>query len=151
MTKLDRFVSEPIDLPEGDGAYSRADLVFYGVDHSGPSFEGRIFLENPAADPTTPVDSDHGYAGSFYVLGHGGCFGEAGHCDVPTGPRDPFDLRPPHQLTPNTVTVIVTDALQRLPGPTVRITVVPLVRTADGRATAGVLEFRELRLLTYAA
>ena len=27
---------------------------------------------------------DPSYAGSFYIFGHGGCFGDVGHCDVPT-------------------------------------------------------------------
>jgi Common central domain of tyrosinase len=40
--------------------------------------------------------------------------GDVGHCDVPTGPRDRFDLRPPHQLIPAAKTVIVTDAFKRL-------------------------------------
>jgi hypothetical protein len=150
MTKTDRYTSAPIELSPAAGGFTRADLVFYGVDHSGPSFEGRIFFENPAADPTTPLDADHGYAGSFHIFGHGGCFGDPGHCAVPTGPRDPFDLRPPHQLTPITMTVIVTAAVKRQPGPTVRVTVIPVVRRTDGRHVEPVLRFAELRLLTYA-
>ncbi|HWH12470.1 MAG TPA: hypothetical protein VG165_15205, partial [Solirubrobacteraceae bacterium] len=121
MTRTDRYTSAPITLPPDAGIYSRADLVFYGVDHSGPSFEARIFLGNPGAGLSTPVDDEHGYAGSFHVFGHGGCFGDSGHCAVPTGPRDPFDLRPPHQLTPITMTVIVTRALKRHKGPTVEV------------------------------
>ncbi|MEA2370353.1 MAG: hypothetical protein QOH12_747 [Solirubrobacteraceae bacterium] len=151
MTKTAHFTSAPVDLPFGEGAYTRADLVFYELDHSGPSFEGRIFFDNPGADPSTPLDAEHGYAGSFHVFGHGGCFGEDGHCDVPTGPRDPFDLRPPHQLTPITKTVIVTAALARLTGKAVEITVLAVIRGADGREAASLLEFRDLRLLTYAA
>jgi hypothetical protein len=151
VTKTGRFTSAPIDLPVGEGAYTRADLVFYGLDHSGPSFEGRVFFDNPTADPATPLDAEHGYAASFHVFGHGGCFGDTGHCDVPTGPRDPFDLRPPHQLTPITKTVIVTDALGRVSQETVQVTVIAVVRTPDGRAPAELLQFNELRLLTYAA
>jgi hypothetical protein len=66
------YVSAPLPLPvqleETD--FERADLVFYGVEHSGPSYEGRVFLDAPDADGNTPLDSASGYAGSFYVFGH---------------------------------------------------------------------------------
>jgi hypothetical protein len=146
-----RFVSDPIELPErggdpADGPY-RADLVFYDVDHSGPSFEARIFINAPDADASTPRD-DPRYAGSFCIFGHGGCFGDVGHCDVP-GERDPFDLRPPHQLVPAAKTVLVTDAFKRLVGPedeTMTVTVVAVVPGADEH---DVLSFDRVRLLTY--
>jgi hypothetical protein len=48
-----------------------------------------------------------------YVFGHGGCFGDQGHCDVPME-RQPFDLRPPHQLTPAKMWLEVTDAIGRV-------------------------------------
>jgi tyrosinase len=150
MTRTDSYTSAPIALPASEQAFTRADLVFYGVDHSGPSFEGRIFFDNTTADVGTPLDPEHGYAGSFHIFGHGGCFGDPGHCAVPERPRDPFDLRPPHQLTPVTKTVIVTDAVRRHRGSNVAVTVVPVVRSAVGRHSPAVLHFRELRLLTYA-
>jgi hypothetical protein len=49
----------------------RAEIVFAGVDQAGPSFEGRVFLNNPDADETTPRAPDTGYAGSFHVYGYG--------------------------------------------------------------------------------
>jgi tyrosinase len=143
-----RYVSDPISLPQADGAFSRADLIFTGVDHSGPSFEARVYLENPDADEGTPLDPENGYAGSFYIFGHGGCFGDEGHCEVPTE-RDPFDYRPPHPLTPITKTVIATDAVQRHAGSeSVRVTVVPVVKEGEGKAD-DVLSFDGLRLVTY--
>ncbi len=110
------FKSQSIDNPAraGQPDFQRADLVFYGVDHSGPSYEARVYLNNPDADLHTPRDAASHFAGSFTVFGHSGCAGDAGHCEVPTGPRDPFDRRPPHPLTPQTKTVIVTDALRLL-------------------------------------
>ena len=44
----------PLELPELEDVddLSRADLVFYGVDHSGPSYEARVFINNPAAAAT---------------------------------------------------------------------------------------------------
>lgn len=94
--------------------FTRADVVVTGVDHSGCSYEVRLFLNNPGADGSTPRDATTGYAGRFHVFGHGGCFGDVGHCDVPPPSHDPTDLRPPHPLTPLSTYVTVTAALRRL-------------------------------------
>jgi hypothetical protein len=144
---MTRYVSEPIELPPSDGGLSRADLVFYGVDHSGPSYEARVFFDNPDADQSTPRDPEHGYAGSFHIFGHGGCFGEEGHCDVTAAARGPFDLRPAHQLTPAIKSVIVTEAVRRHAGEgPLRITVVAVV---PDEPDADPLRFERLSLLTY--
>jgi hypothetical protein len=143
-----RFVSEPLDLPESGAEFSRADLTFYEVDHSGSSYEARVFLDNPDANRETSRE-DPSYAGAFHVFGHGGCFGEPGHCDVPAAPPDPFDRRPPHQLTPHTKVVVVTDALKRvLEGGQDQMTVTVVAETPGERAD-DVLAFARLRLLTY--
>jgi hypothetical protein len=145
-----RYVSDPIELPrreEGAAEYARADLAFYGVDHSGSSYEARLFID-AEADVDTPRDHPN-YAGAFHVFGHGGCFGDEGHCDVPQEPPDPFDVRPPHQLTPITKTVIVTDALRRLVHngqESIRVTV---VAETPGDRSNEVLHFDTVRLLTY--
>jgi tyrosinase len=104
----------PMTTREGHEAFTRADVVFADVDHSGCSYEVRLFLNNPRATAESPRDEPSGYAGRFHVFGHGGCFGDVGHCDVPPRPTDPTDLRPPHQLTPMTTYVTVTTALRRL-------------------------------------
>lgn len=49
----------------------RAELIFTGVDQAGPSFEGRVYLNAPAADERTPLAPEAGYAGSFHVFGFG--------------------------------------------------------------------------------
>jgi hypothetical protein len=49
----------------------RMDLVFGGVEQAGPSFEVRVFLNNPSADEGTPQTPDNGYAGTFHVYGYG--------------------------------------------------------------------------------
>ena len=146
---MQRFISEPIDNPAaGEHAFQRADLVFYGVDHSGPSFEARVYLNLPGADIST--DRDHpGYAGSFTIFGHAGCAGDAGHCEVPTEPRDPFDRHPPHGLTPQTRTVIVTDAVKRVEEPQLVVTVVAVRPGADGPTATDALRFDSFRLLTF--
>ena len=100
-----------------EGRFTRADLVFSGVDHSQTSYEVRVFLNNPGADASTPRTAEHGYAGRFVVFGHGGCFGEdEGHWEVPSQPRAGTDLRLAHPLTPQMKLVTVTDALRRSPG-----------------------------------
>jgi hypothetical protein len=72
-------VSFDLELPAGEDLpeISRADLTFSGLDHSGPSYEARVFFDKPDAGPDTPLD-DPAYAGSFSVCGHGGCFGDEG-------------------------------------------------------------------------
>lgn len=64
------YTSRPIDV-SGNREASAAELVFRGVEQAGPSFEGRVFLNNPAADETTPTSPEAGYAGSFHVFGYG--------------------------------------------------------------------------------
>jgi hypothetical protein len=147
-----RFVSAPIELSPAvaTGDYSRADLIFEGVDHSQASYEGRVYINAPRADVKTGRDH-HSYAGSFHIFGHGGCFGDVGHCDIPTGPRDPFDLRQAHPLTPVVKVVIVTDALKRIVGKaggssSITVTVVAV---APGRDSNEWLKFDEVRLVTY--
>ena len=49
----------------------RAELVFRGVEQAGPSFEARVYLNNPDADETTERTPEAGYAGSFHVYGYG--------------------------------------------------------------------------------
>ena len=67
--------------PEQETAFTRADLVFTGVDHSSLSYEVRVFLNNTDVDDETPCIPEVGYAGSFSVFGHGNCFGDIGHCE----------------------------------------------------------------------
>jgi hypothetical protein len=152
-----QFVSNPISvrLTAPAESYRRADLAFHGIDHSKASYEGRIFLNNSDAQVDTPKDRDHGYAGSFWVFGHGGCAGDEGHCEVPETLR-PFDFRPEHQLTAISVNVIVTEALQTMvePGVTFTVSVVPSVRQehAEGLPeglVTDLLHFDRVDLLTY--
>ena len=145
---VDRFATAPLELPRGDAPFVRADLIFTCVDHSGDSFEARIFLDAPSAGHGDGSD-DPAYVGRFFVFGHGGCFGDVGHCDVPRD-RDPFDLRPPHQLEPATRIVTVTEAIRErveAGAEAVRVTVV--AHTAGERPN-DVLAFETVRLAVYA-
>ncbi|MGP0100627.1 MAG: hypothetical protein ACLPUT_03265 [Solirubrobacteraceae bacterium] len=150
---MDHYQARDLELSPSTIAreFTRADLVFYGVDHRGPSFEALVFLNAPEATPDTPLDVADGFAGSFVIFGHGGCYGDVGHCEVPSAPRDPFDSRPPHGLTPQTKMVEITEAFKhpRCSGETLTVTVLPVVAGADGAKQADVLFFTGLRLLTY--
>jgi tyrosinase len=151
------YLSDPIltPAPEQAAIFARAELVFYGVDHSGPSFEARVFVDNENATPETP-EEDPSYVGSFRIFGHGGCFGEEGHCDVPRGPQDAFDLRLPHQQLPHTKTVGITEflrerLLQHDSAPmTVKVVLVARGWPSDQEgATGNLLSFERLALVTY--
>jgi hypothetical protein len=149
---MERYDSpEPIPVPELEQGveFSRADLVFTGVDHSGPSYEARVFLNNPEADLETPRDPEQGYAGSFAVFGHGTCYGEEGHCDPEREYRDEFDLRLPHPLQPLTKTVIIAEALNRVEGTEITITVVGAEHAGEEATPTDALRFGEVRLLVY--
>jgi hypothetical protein len=67
---MSSYTAPPIPLHEFRDARS-AELVFRGVEQAGSSFEGRVFLNNPAADETTEGAPEAGYAGSFHVYGYG--------------------------------------------------------------------------------
>jgi hypothetical protein len=153
---MERVITDPLDLPELDEGeeISRADFVFYEVDHSGPSFVAHVFVENQDATEGTPQDPSQGYAGSFTVFGHNGCYGDEGHCQPEARYTDEFDRRLPHPLIGWTKTVIATDAIRRaVEDPqlsAVRLTVVPVVVEDDvARPAPGQLGFSEVRLLVY--
>jgi hypothetical protein len=150
---MERYTShEPFAVPvwEGQPRFERADLQFHRVEHRGDSYEGRVFFDAADASPSTPLETDAGYAGSFYVFGHGPCFGDEGHCEVPSGPIHPFDYRPPHALNPQLMVVTVTDALRRVidAGKSeTKVTVVPT--NPRGGDLGDILHFERLSLVTY--
>ena len=148
---MDHLVSAPIPLTsvQSGRRFSRADLVFYDVDARGASFTGRVFLQAPGGNVDLSPDRQDGYAGFFAIFGHGGCFGDAGHCDVPDA-RDPFDLGPPHPLTPQVKMVDVTDRLRELGGDAVVAVVLAIRPARSGARLADVMSFSALRLLSYA-
>lgn len=139
----------------GATLFTRADVVFTGVDHSGPSYEVRLFLNNPDATADTPRTGEHGYAGRFTIFGHGGCYGDDGHCDAAMAPADPAGLRPPHPLTPQQTYVTITDALHHLlagNGTLETVTLVPvsiMPRQADRKPAPELLSFTDVSLHTY--
>jgi hypothetical protein len=145
----------PIELPPRAeaGRYTRAQLEFREVDHSGRSMDVRVYLDRTDANADTPLD-DPSFAGRFHIFGHGGCAGDLGHCELPAE-RDPFDFRLPHPLTPISVIVVITEALNRVldAGATeFSVTAVPIVHDYGlplGRDAKTELEFRSVSLVTY--
>jgi hypothetical protein len=147
-----------LELPSSstdEAEFTRADLTFYGLDHSGPSYEALIFFDNDQAIASTDLSDKAGYVTRFAVFGHGGCFGEDGHCEV-VAPVSAFDRNHPHQLEPATRIVTVTEAVQRLVASgaaSVSVTVVPVVRQsplAEESAADSVLTFDQVALHTFA-
>jgi hypothetical protein len=152
-TRANVFTSKQIQVDfAGPGhRYNDAELEIIGIDHSQSSYEGRVFLNNPKADQDTPLTLENGYAGSFHILGHGGCFGDAGHCVV-KGHREPYDFRVPHSLTPARKRVEVTEALRQATKTDnkVTITIVPVVNAANDLCDVkNVFHCEKMRLLTY--
>ena len=154
----------PLQLTEAplEVTPARIDVEIAGLRHGGASFEVRLFLDNAEADVDTPPTPAHGYLGKFSVFGHGGCFGEDGHCTVRT--RRPFDPRPIHALTPMTKVVTVTRAfLKRLADVTERFTLTLVADPVPYRPPQGggpylpefnvdrdnLLHFDSVRVVTY--
>lgn len=141
----------PIEFAGPEHRFVRADLEIEGIDHGGASYEGRIFFNNPGATKDTPTDLESGYAGSFYIFGHGGCLGDEGHCEV-KGKDQPYDFRAPHPLTPAhkrvTVTAALVEACKR--GEDVTVTVVPVVQTTNELVDdENVFHCESMHFLTY--
>ncbi len=138
-------------------SFSRADLVFEGIDHSDDSFEALIYFNNPKANYRTGRKTEKGYVGFFNIFGHGRCFGAPGHCDIPNRALRHDDLREPHALTPVQKRVVVTEALrlaltESADGLTC-IKVVPVQKAKEGKqhrkSATRLLRFGRVRLKTY--
>src|SRR3954451_16953732 len=134
-----------------DDDFTRADIEFSGVDHAGATYEGRVYLNNPQANEETGASEDSGYAGSYFIFGHGGCLGDQGHCDVK--PRRPYDPRPQHPLVGIRKVVVATDAVRRAKsdGGEVTVTVVPVVLSTgpNREVTDAVVRYDSVKILTY--
>ena len=150
------YTSNPISVEAAPlaGDFTRADIEFHGLDHCGESFEGRVFLNNPDANEHTDLTVDNGYAGSFYIFGHGGCFGDVGHCEVSAQSRA-HDPRQSHPLLPQTKAVRATRALRQAvdQGEDIKVTVVPVLAPGiEQPAIEGiedVLKFDHVSLISY--
>ena len=146
------YTSTPLSVKSSPltGKFRRADIVFHEVDHSGASYEGRVFINNTNADEKTEKTEANGYAGSFHIFGHGGCFGNVGHCDVKAQRR--YDPRPSHPLAPIKTVVIATESLRRAAGSggDITVTVVPVITSFTPKCDlTDVLKFDHIEVTTY--
>ena len=142
----------PISVWSVPEEFVRADLEFIDVDHSGPSFEARVFVNNPNANISTPPADSYGFAGCFNVFGHGGCFGDAGHCEVHEKHENGFDPRPSHPLIPMKKVVIATGAIRKAVAERadIHVTVVPIIKSWTEKTEVNdVLIFDHINLITY--
>ncbi len=123
----------------------RFDLILRGVRHIGCSYEGHVFFGNPEADEATERNPSNGYAASFYVFGHGDCYGAPGHCE-PARARQAYDMTPPPASLPLEVHVNITEGIIRAAESTeadeLTLTIVPVANR-----TAPTLDVDENRLM----
>ena len=147
------FVSKPLvlDIKKLAHSFYRADLEFWGIDYSGPSYEGRVFINNSKANSKTRMTIKNGYVGSYFIFGHGKCFGDIGHCEI-RKEKDPYDLRPAHPLTPAYTYITITDQLIKIGKNTTEfvVTIVPALSSgtiADDEED--VIKLDKIQIITY--
>lgn len=145
------FTSDPLtfNIKELESTFRRADIELYGVDHSGPSYEGRIFLNNTEANEDTPTSLERGYVGSYFVFGHGGCYADEGHCDVKE--RSPFDFRPPDPNERYDYHLKITDQIKELGKGTTEftVTIVPILAGGSIVHDNDVVTLDSISVVTY--
>jgi hypothetical protein len=143
--------AKTISVAELPPEYSRADLEFIRIEHSDASYEARVFLNNPNADENTSTVEETGYAGSFHIFGHGGCFGDVGHCEI-NKVQEEFDPRPSHPLQPIRKVVIATEAIKRAAAQAeeITVTVVPVITSWTAQCNLkDVMKFDHINLAIY--
>jgi tyrosinase len=109
-----RFVSKPIKIEPNVKAFRKAEIRLHWVPQLVRSCFVRAFLNDPAADASTPLHDNPHFAGYLAIFGHGPCYGGPGHCDPPPPrPRD-YDLRTRSHNTPRNHRIDVTKAARKL-------------------------------------
>jgi hypothetical protein len=137
-------------LPIPFDTVKRIDLEFINVRRDAGSFTAFVFLSAGGEVPKDAGPDDEHFAGSFSIFAPSECWGGEGHCDWDRGPASPFDKRPQHHLAPINVSLEVTKTAFRLGDPKKLDVTVHASRTADPKASKGVLGFDELTMLAYA-
>lgn len=112
---LTRFRSAESGAPPSVlSRFTKAEVRLHKLVQPPMSFTIRVFLNQPDADATTPIQGNDNYAGYLSIFGHGDCIGGPGHCDdQPRGARA-FDRRPPHHNKPYNARLDVTKTARRL-------------------------------------
>ena len=105
---VNRFVSQPIAVPEAARSFKRAEIRLHQVPQLMRSCFVRAFLNDPAANASTPIKGNPHYAGYISIFGHGACYGGPGHCDIPPPQPRRFDQRGRSHNTPRVHRIDVT-------------------------------------------
>lgn len=141
-----RYVSTaiPLNLGSKKDGFDRADIEIYGIDQSGASFEGRVFLNNPEATLATPLSPENGYAGSFHVYGYG-----IWPADVTARPAKPAGSQ--GIRAPITKTLIATEAVRRAAakGNEASVTVVPVFPGNPPRDAGEAFKLEGVRIIIH--
>ncbi|HEY6271038.1 MAG TPA: hypothetical protein VIX19_03480 [Terriglobales bacterium] len=134
-----------MNLGSKERGFDRADIEVYGIDQSGASFEGRVFLNNTEATLKTPLTAGHGYAGSFHVYGYGIWPADA-VADKAATPEASEGIR-----APITKTLIATEAVRRAAakGNEARVTVVPVVPGNPPRDAGDAFKLEGVRIIVH--
>jgi hypothetical protein len=148
---MQRWTSPPFPLPVDPVApFARVDLEFEGVEHDGRSFVALVYLNNRRVTEKTGRDQSKGFAAGFTVFAHGTCWGDLGHCDVPADGASPFDRRAEHRLTPQNITLDITEAVQGLGEvDELAVTVLAMDTSKQTGKDRDILRFSSLTLVTY--
>lgn len=145
-----RYDSGEVPLPPIAENADSGELIFYGVERRGASYEARVFVNNRQAALDTPRELADGYAGRFTVFGHGGCVGDSGHCDHAVEEDPAFELRLPQGLPGITKTVpLSAEAVRRLQGDTFTVTVIAAGPSDNGPVASDEMGIESWRLATY--
>ncbi len=138
-----RFTSKPMRLELGPNGlnFERADIIIHGLDQSGDSFEGRVFLNNPKAGIETALDPKNGYAGSFSVYGYGFWPGEPNK-----SPADAKTIRAPIDKD-----VIATDSIRAAAtrNPEITVTIVPVFSRNPPEDAGHALKLEDVSIKVY--
>lgn len=115
----------------------RASIVVEGFDQAGPSFEARVFLNNPAADEATALSVQAGYAGSFHIYGGGS------DRDPTTGTVKPLPMTRSMEATD-----AVQQALQHDAELTVTVVAVPYSKSVSPQQAGLTLDLNSVSIRT---
>lgn len=129
--------------------FRQARLELHNLHKTAESYEIRVFTNSPNCDVETERTGNANYAGSLFLFGHGGCWGAPGHCDLPKTPRDKFDHRSEHHLTPYNTFIDVTGGVRAaLAGGEPAITLHFVVVDAEGKQVKpSVIEYDGIALM----
>jgi hypothetical protein len=131
--------------------FYRADLEFHGIGHGTESYTGHVFLNNHDADLNMPKTLENKFVGSYHVFGHGGCFGDVGHCDI-LKKNEKYDFRADHPLTRGFKRLIITEQLKVLgkQRKEFTVTIVPIIKLDKNTMNIKeIVEIEKISIVTY--